>query len=84
MSVRNFARIQIWLAMMLLHRNYGVPYNMMEGYVIHAEAGKTPVHVTSARFIRDNEASIWRTMCKYRERTNKKKQRQKQRQKQKK
>lgn len=68
LSVKNFARMQVWFAMQLLHRKHNVPYSMMEGYVVHAEHGKVCIHGASTRFARDHEEEMWCAVYRFRAR----------------
>lgn len=67
-SLKNMAKLQLWLAMIILHVTYGIPYGMMEGYVIHAESGDPPFQYrASTGFARDNEQNFISMIKKYRE-----------------
>lgn len=52
------AQLQLWLAMLILKRRYGIPYARMKAYVLNVGHGVCNAHFTSTKFIQDHEAEI--------------------------
>jgi hypothetical protein len=50
-SVLNLARIQVWVSMVIIHKNYGIPYECMRGLVVNLQgtyARSYPVSIRMA------------------------------------
>lgn len=60
------AQLQLWLAMIILKRCYGISYARMKAYVLNVGHGVCNAHFTSTKYAQDHEAEIYAALVAWR------------------